>query len=55
MKKNIRPKDALHIACALEAKCGYFITTDKKILNKTIDHIVIFNPIDFVRTRGDET
>jgi predicted nucleic acid-binding protein len=52
--RNIKPKDALHIACALEAKCGYFITTDKKILNKTIDHIAIINPIDFVRMKGDE-
>ena len=49
MKKNIRPKDSLHMACAIEAKCNYFITTDDKILNKTIENIQIIDPIDFVK------
>ncbi|MCL1833463.1 MAG: PIN domain-containing protein, partial [Leptospirales bacterium] len=31
MKKNIKPKDSLHLACAIEAECNYFITTDRKI------------------------
>jgi predicted nucleic acid-binding protein len=51
---KIKQKDSLHIACALEAKCKYFITTDKKILNKTVDNIIIINPIDFVGMAGDE-
>jgi predicted nucleic acid-binding protein len=54
MGKKIKQKDSLHIACALEAKCKYFITTDKKILNKTIDNIIIINPVDFVGMTGDE-
>jgi predicted nucleic acid-binding protein len=54
MKKNIKAKDSLHIACALEAKCKYFITTDRKILNKSVDGIIIINPIDFVRIEGGE-
>ena len=49
MKKNIKPKDALHLACAIETKCSYFITTDKKILNKTIKNIIIINPINFIK------
>jgi len=49
IKKNIKPKDALHLACAIEAKCDYFITTDNKILNKTIENIVIIDPINFIR------
>ena len=49
MKKNIKPKDSLHLACAIEAKCDYFITTDGKILNKSIDSIVVIDPIDFVK------
>jgi predicted nucleic acid-binding protein len=49
MKKNIRPKDSLHLACAIEAECDYFITTDGKILNKSIENIVIIDPIDFVK------
>jgi predicted nucleic acid-binding protein len=55
MKKTIKPKDSLHIACALEAKCGYFITTDRKILNKLIGDILIINPIDFVGMKGGKT
>jgi predicted nucleic acid-binding protein len=54
MKEKIKTKDSLHIACAIEAKCKYFITTDRKMLNKTIDGIVIINPIDFVGMAGDE-
>ena len=48
MKKNIKAKDSLHLACAIESGCNYFITTDNKILNKSIDNIVIINPVDFV-------
>jgi predicted nucleic acid-binding protein len=49
MKKEIRAKDALHIACAIKCECEYFITTDSKLINKAIDGIRIINPIDFVR------
>jgi len=45
---NISPKDALHIACAVYGKCGYFITTDRSLLKKNIDGIRIINPIDFI-------
>jgi predicted nucleic acid-binding protein len=49
MRKNIKSKDALHLACAIEAECKYFITTDGKILNKFIDNIIIVDPLNFVR------
>ena len=49
MKKNIKPKDSLHLACAIEAKCNYFITTDGKVLNKSIENIIIINPVDYIR------
>jgi predicted nucleic acid-binding protein len=49
MNKNIKPKDSLHLACAIEAKCNYFITTDGKILNKAVEEIMVIDPIDFVR------
>ena len=49
MLKGIKDKDALHIACAIKAECDYFLTTDKKILNKEISDIKIINPLDFVR------
>jgi len=41
--------DALHVASAVKAECGYFITVDKRILNKTITEIDILNPIQFVQ------
>ena len=48
MKIGLKPKDALHIACAIEADCTFFITTDGKILNKPINQIVVINPVDFI-------
>jgi hypothetical protein len=47
--KGIRANDALHIACAIESQCDYFITTDAGLTNKEIEGIKIINPIDFVR------
>jgi predicted nucleic acid-binding protein len=49
MTLGIKKKDAVHIACALAADADYFITTDKKVLNKNIADIIIINPIDFLR------
>ena len=48
---TIRSKDSLNIACAIESGCGYFITTDIKLLNKAglFSEIEIINPIDFIR------
>jgi predicted nucleic acid-binding protein len=49
MRLNTKEKDALHISCAIAANADFFITTDKKILNKSIKEIGILNPIDFIR------
>ncbi|MDR1140175.1 MAG: PIN domain-containing protein [Planctomycetaceae bacterium] len=49
---RIKKKDALHIACAIEAECECFITTDRRILNKNISEIEIINPLDFIRKLG---
>jgi predicted nucleic acid-binding protein len=53
-QNEIRPNDALHIACAIESQCEYFITTDDGLTNKRINEIKIINPIDFIRMEGDE-
>ena len=53
-KSGIRPNDALHIACALESQCEYFITTDNDLINKNIENIQIINPIDFLRKMEEE-
>ncbi len=47
--KGIKLYDALHIACAVNSNCDYYITTDKKLLNTLIPEIKILNPIDYVR------
>ena len=49
MKLGLRQKDGVHIACAIETKADYFITTDKKILNKSVENIQLVNPIEFTR------
>jgi predicted nucleic acid-binding protein len=54
MTFGVKQADALHVACAIEKHCEYFITTDKPLLGKTIMDISIINPIDFVREIGDQ-
>ena len=53
MKLGVKNEDALHIACAIEEHCEYFITTDGRLMNKNIEGIKIINPIDFVRETED--
>ena len=50
VKKDVKAKDALHIASAIKAGCTYFITTDDKILNKnsTIKSIEIISPVEML-------
>ena len=46
---GIKSKDALHIACSIEAQCNYF-TTDKQLLKKSkkLTTINTVNPIEFI-------
>jgi len=53
MLYGIRECDSLQIACAITSGCDYFITTDKKLLNKPITTVKIINPIDFIRKMED--
>jgi len=48
---GLKSKDALHIACAIEMQCDYFITTDDQILNrmKNYHKIAVADPTAFVR------
>ena len=46
---GLRQMDASHVACAIYIGADYFLTTDKKILNKPITEIAVMNPIDFIR------
>lgn len=51
VKSNIKPKDALHLACAIEGKAKHFLTTDDLILAKknSIAQIDIVNPLDLIQ------
>jgi len=49
MLLGIKKKDAIHLAYAVQLGAEFFITTDKRILNKTINEVMCLNPIDFVR------
>jgi predicted nucleic acid-binding protein len=46
--KNIRTKDALHIACSVYTHSDYLITTDKQLFNLKLDTIRIINPLAFI-------
>jgi predicted nucleic acid-binding protein len=47
---GLKTFDALHIACAIETRCDYFLTTDDSILKKLgeFDRIKIINPIELI-------
>ncbi|MFW6307886.1 MAG: hypothetical protein ACOC08_04520 [Campylobacterales bacterium] len=47
---GLKNKDSLHVACAIEAKCDFFLTTDRKIINKSylIQEISVCTPIDLI-------
>jgi len=47
---GVKSKDALHVACAIEGKVEYFLTTDDKLLKKLagIKELVVINPVNFI-------
>jgi predicted nucleic acid-binding protein len=50
MEYGIKNKDAIHLSCAVEAGCDYFITTDDGIVRKYKGaEIQVCNPVDFVK------
>jgi predicted nucleic acid-binding protein len=53
---GLKPKDSLHVACAVDAYCDYFITTDRGILKKinTFEKVRIISPINFINIWEDE-
>jgi predicted nucleic acid-binding protein len=50
LKKGIKSKDALHVACATVQDCAYFITTDLNLIKKlrTFEPLKVVNPVDFI-------
>jgi len=49
MSKGIKPLDALHLSCAINAEADYFITVDDGILRYITNEIKIFDPIAFIK------
>ncbi len=49
---GLKSKDALHVACAVEGQCDYFLTTDDGILKKLMNYkkIEVVNPVNIVLT-----
>jgi len=47
---GLKSKDALHVACAIEGKCDYFLTTDYNVLSKLKNYnkIEVLNPINVI-------
>ncbi|MBT6686538.1 MAG: PIN domain-containing protein [Bacteroidetes bacterium] len=52
---GLKSKDALHVACAVESNCDYFLTTDDKILKKLLNYskIKVVNPLTFIANLND--
>jgi len=48
--RGLRPADALHIACALEMGCDFFLTTDDGVIKKMrgFSGIAVMDPTQFV-------
>jgi predicted nucleic acid-binding protein len=49
LKNKIKPLDALHLSCAINATADYFITVDDGILKYNTNEITIFDPIMFIK------
>jgi predicted nucleic acid-binding protein len=46
--KGAKPKDALHVSCAIHAGCEYFITTDDKLRKRKAERIALISPLQFM-------
>jgi len=48
-KKGIKPRDSLHLACAIKGGADYFLTCDDKLIKRATDvKIRVMNPVMFV-------
>jgi predicted nucleic acid-binding protein len=48
-QQGIKAIDALHVACAEASQSNYFITCDRRLINRCQDLLLkVINPIDFI-------
>lgn len=50
--KGVKPRDAIHLACAVKGKAAYFLTCDYKLIKKSQfikGEMAVMNPVDFIR------
>jgi predicted nucleic acid-binding protein len=57
--RKLKPRDALHVACAQYAGCDFFITCDDVLIQRTARggrrsglQIQTVNPVEFIRNEG---
>ena len=48
-KTGVKNVDSLHLACAIAAKCDYFISVDDRVLKYSTDAISLCNPLEFLK------
>ena len=54
MNTGIKDTDAAHIACAIQAGCDYFLTTDDRVLKYRDEQIKVMNLVDFIIILGGD-
>lgn len=54
-KQGIKPIDALHVACAEASQSDYFITCDRRLINRCQDLLLkVINPTDLILEMEDD-
>jgi predicted nucleic acid-binding protein len=54
-QQGIKPIDALHVACAKSSQSNYFITCDKRLINRCQNlSLQVINPTDLILEIEDE-
>ncbi len=54
VKTGVKTKDAVHVACAIFARCDYFISTDDRLLKYKDERVQLVSPCEFIRLYKEE-
>lgn len=54
MRTGVKEKDAIHVACAILAKCEYFVSTDDRLLKYQDAAIRLVSPCELIRLLEEE-